>query len=80
MAEMVSGLVTQTKLLDCMIFASNKCKWGEWPSGLRHCNQNRKVPHSNSTKLLAGLRDPTLLQGSRWHSGCSLDNGCWAAK
>ena len=30
--------------------------WGEWPSGLRHCDQNRKVPGSNPTRRSAGLR------------------------
>ena len=39
--------------------------WGEWPSGLRRCNQNRKVPRSNPTMCLARLRDPTSLRGSR---------------
>ena len=38
--------------------------WGEWPSGLRHCNQNEKIPGSNPTGCLAGLRNPTLLCGS----------------
>ena len=62
-------------------------RW-EWPSGLRRC-KNRKVPGSNPTRRSAGLRDPTSLRGSRWHSGqkcktqwltsgewgCPLDNG-----
>ena len=39
---------------------------GEWPSGLRHCNQNQKVPCSKPTRHLARLRDPTLLWGFRW--------------
>ena len=39
--------------------------WGEWPSGLRRCSKNRKVPGSNPTRRSAGLRDPTSLQGSR---------------
>ena len=34
-----------------------------WPGGLSCCDQNRKVPDSNLTKCLTGLRDPTLLQG-----------------
>ena len=38
---------------------------GEWPSGLRRCDQNRKVPGSNPTRRSAGLRDPTSLRGSR---------------
>ena len=37
--------------------------WGEWPSGLRRCNQNRKVLGSNHTRRSAGLRDPTSLRG-----------------
>ena len=43
--------------------------WGEWPSWLRCCDQNRKVPKSNPTKCLARLRDPTSLWGSWWPSG-----------
>ena len=39
--------------------------WGEWPSVLKHCDQNRKVPGSNPTRCLAGLRDPTSLRRSR---------------
>ena len=39
--------------------------WEEWPSGLRRCDQNRKVPGSNPTRRSAGLRDPTSLRGSR---------------
>ena len=35
---------------------------GEWPSGLRRCNQNRKVPGSNPTRRSAGLRGPTSLK------------------
>ena len=64
-------------------------KRGEWPSGLRRCSKNRKVPGSNPTRRSAGLRDPTSLRGSRWPSGrkcktqwltsgewgCPLDNG-----
>ena len=42
---------------------------GEWPSGLRHCNQNWKVPGSNLTKRSSGLRDPNSLWGSWWPSG-----------
>ena len=26
-------------------------QWGEWPSGLRRCNQNRKVTSSNPVRL-----------------------------
>ena len=36
-----------------------------WPSGLKRCDQNRKLLGSNPTRRLAGLRDPTLLRGSR---------------
>ena len=36
-----------------------------WPSGLRHYSKNRKVPSSNPTRGLAGLRDATTLRGSR---------------
>ena len=39
--------------------------WGEWPSGLRRCYKNRKVPGSNPARRSAGLRDPTSLRGSR---------------
>ena len=45
---------------------------GEWPSELRRCNQNRKVPCSNHTRRSAGLRDPASLRGSRW----PLDQAC----
>ena len=38
---------------------------GEWPSGLRRCSKNRKVPGSNPTRRSAGPRDPTSLRGSR---------------
>ena len=40
-------------------------RWGEWPSGLRSWDQNRKVPGSNPTRRSTGLRDPTSLRGSR---------------
>ena len=43
--------------------------WGEWPSGLRRCDWNRKVPGSNPTRHSAGLRDLTSLQCSSWPSG-----------
>ena len=60
-----------------------------WPSGLRRCSKNRKVPGSIPTRRSAGLWDPTSLRGSRWPSGrkcktqwltsgewgCPLDNG-----
>ena len=62
---------------------------GEWPSGLRRCSKNRKVPGSITTRRSAGPRDPTSLRGSRrppgrkcktqWLKsgewGCPLDNG-----
>ena len=35
-----------------------------WPSGLRRCYQDRKVPGSNPARRLAGLGDPTSLRGS----------------
>ena len=30
--------------------------WGEWPSGLRRCNKNWKVPGSNPLGARPGLR------------------------
>ena len=39
--------------------------WGEWPSGLRHCSKNWKVPGSNPTRRSARLRDPASLRGSQ---------------
>ena len=39
---------------------------GEWPSGLRYCSKNRKVPGSNPTRRSVGLRDPTSIRGSQW--------------
>ena len=41
----------------------------EWPSGLRHCVENRKGPGSNPTRCSAGLWVLTSLRGSRWPSG-----------
>ena len=52
--------------------------WGEWPSGLRRCDQNRKVPGSNPTRHLARLRDPTSLQGSWWTPHKRLTSGEWS--
>ena len=43
--------------------------WGEWPSRLRHCDQNQEVPGLNPTRCSVGLRDPTSLWGSRWPLG-----------
>ena len=40
-----------------------------WASGLRHCNQNQKVPGSNPTRRSVRLRDPTSLRGSWWPLG-----------
>ena len=48
--------------------------WGEWPCGLRHCDKNWKVPGTNPTRNLAGLRDPTLLHGSWWPSVWNSSN------
>ena len=42
--------------------------WGEWPSGLRDREKNRKVPGSNPTRHSAELRDPNFLRGSQWPS------------
>ena len=42
---------------------------GEWPSGLRHWDKNRKRTGSNPTWRSAGLRDPTLLPASWWSLG-----------
>ena len=61
----------------------------EWASGLSCCNHNRNDLDSNHARHSAGLRDPTLLWGSRdlrvkyvktqWLTsgewGCLLDNG-----
>ena len=57
-----NGLVERHNLVlaDMLI-----CFWGEWPSGLRRCYKNRKVPGSNPARRSAGLRDPTSLRGSR---------------
>ena len=38
---------------------------GEWPSGLGHYNENRKVPGSNLTRRSAWLKDQTSSRGSR---------------
>ena len=35
--------------------------WGEWPSGLMHCDQNQKVPSSNLTQ--SGLGTPPRYEG-----------------
>ena len=58
----------------CPIFTINNMEkwaylWEEWPSGLRCCDWNRKVPSSNPTRHLARLRDLTSLQGSQWPLG-----------
>lgn len=55
-------------------FHFNLALHGEWPSGLRLCNQNQKVLASNPTRRAAGVRDPTLLCGSRWPSGPIFKN------
>ena len=48
---------SQNKILSIKILDVPK----EWPSVLKHCDQNRKVPSSNPTRHSAGLRDPTSL-------------------
>lgn len=35
---------------------------GEWPSGLKHCNQNWKFHDLNPSRHSIGLRDPSDLQ------------------
>ena len=69
--------------------SSQSSKFAMWPSGLRHCNKNRKVPGWNPTRHSVRLRDPTSLRGSWWSSsrkcktqwltlcgwGSPLDNG-----
>ena len=40
----------------------------EWPSGLKCCNESRKVPGSNSTRCLTQLRDPTRYE-TLWPAG-----------
>ena len=42
---------------------------GEWPSGLRRCCKNQKVPGWSPTRHSAGLRDPISLWGSWWPLG-----------
>ena len=44
--------------------SSQSSKFAMWPSGLRHCNKNRKVSSSNPTRHSVRLRDPTSLRGS----------------
>ena len=61
--------------LDC---CTNKgSMWGEWPSGLRRCGKNRKVPSSKPTRRSSRLRDPTSLRGSRWPSGRKCKKTQW---
>ena len=38
--------------------------WEEWPSGLKRCDYNQKVPGSNPVRCSAGPTDPTSLRGS----------------
>ena len=52
-----------------VVLSYNDREWGEWPSQLRRCSKNWKVPSSNPTRRSAGLRDPTSLRGSQWPSG-----------
>ena len=59
MAYWVSGLLVMGEWLSM----------GEWPSGLRRCSKNRKVPGSNLIRRPAGLRDEASLRGSQCPSG-----------
>ena len=43
--------------------------WGEWPSGLRRSKKDLKFPVWNTTRCLAGFREPASLRGSRWTLG-----------
>ena len=38
---------------------------GEWPSGLRYCNQDWKVSGSNLTRCSARITETTSLKGYR---------------
>ena len=46
---------------------------GEWHSGLTRYIQNQKVSGSNATDALGHTVEPTLLRGSRWTSGRTLN-------
>ena len=69
--EFMSCLIEKGKIVQVVDEASDNddnddsSESEEWPSGLRRCNKNRKVPGSKQTRRLAGLRDPTSLRGSR---------------
>ena len=41
--------------------SSQSSKFAMWPSGLRRCNNNRKVPGSNPSRQSVGLKDPASL-------------------
>ena len=50
-------------IIHIFIYIMTLWLWGEQPSGLRRCYQNQKVPSSNPTRHLAGLKDQTSLEG-----------------
>ena len=56
-------------LFSAIILCGNS---NSWPSGLRRCDRNRKMPALNSTGPSTWLRDPNLLRGSRWPSARNL--------
>ena len=66
-------LFDQSKHKYISIFALS-ANGGEWPSGLRRCNQNWKVPGSKPARRSTGFRDPTSLWRSRWPSGWTCTN------
>ena len=67
------GFKNKTKMVQSRcIFAVNA--WGEWPSGLKCCYQNWKVPGSNLIGAQPELRGPTLLQDSQWSLGGTCKN------
>ena len=57
----------KTLKLQVLLFLAFYSKFyrGEWPSGLRRCDQSRKVSSSNPNWRSAGPRDPTSLWSSR---------------
>ena len=59
-------------LLPSNYFHFNLTLHGEWPSGLRLCNQNQKVPTWNPTRCLAGLGWMQWLTSCEW--SCFLNN------
>ena len=68
------GLAVMPSVYFSHPFATPQYFGGVWPRGLRLCNQNPKVLASNPTRRAAGVRDPTLLCGSRWPSGPIFKN------